>query len=169
VGSAGIVLVLLVAPMLVVFVVLEPPGAVVPVAVVVVVAAPGHVQDAVLQRSPHGPNPASHCSPPSGSHTSSPQRLENAMKGARIPADLAVKVAANRPHSSVIQPVRTALPLNPAHDFHRARTFVPLEVPRSRAFTGAHPLWTDTMRPTTPTTSCDGPSSAFESVVPGTT
>jgi len=52
------------------------------------------------------------------------------------------------------------------HDFQRARIFVPWPVARTLAFTGAHPLRTDTMRPATSTTSGDVPSSPGMSGVP---
>jgi len=161
VGTVGVVVVLvLVAPGAVVEL-----GSVVAVTVVVVVT-PAQLQ--AVQRPPHGPSPASHSSPPSASHTPSPQRLKAARNGFTIPSDLAVKVAARVRHCSMIVPVRTALPVRPGHAFQRARTFVPFAVARTRAFTGSHPLRTDTMRPEMPTMSGDGASSALASGVPAT-
>jgi hypothetical protein len=152
-----------------VVVLVEPPGAVVevwPTTVVVVVVAP--VQAQTVQRPPHGPNPPSHSSPPAASQTPSPQKLKLAMNGFAIPDFLAVNVPASVRHCSIIVPFSTAAPVRPGHDFHRTRTLVPFCVPRTRAFAGAQPLCTDTMRPSTVTTSGSGMSGAPVSAVPTT-
>lgn len=154
-----------------VVVVLEPPGWVVelgPVVpdTVVVVVAPAHVH--WLQSAPHGPSPASHASPASGSQMPSPQRLSDPRNGFAMPAVLAVKVAASVRHCSVMVATRIALPVIAGQDFHRARIFVPWLVARTLAFTGGQPLSTDTMRPATSTTSGDVASSPGMSAEPAT-
>jgi hypothetical protein len=156
VGMVGVVVVL-------------PPGTVVPLgAVVVVVVAPPALHAHALQRSPHGPSPASHSSPPDSSQMPSPQRLSVARNGFTMPADFAVNVPVNDRHCSMIVPVRIALPSTPGHDFQRARTFVPFAVPRIVAFTGLQPLSSAIVLPSTKMTSGGDASSASVSVVPGT-
>jgi hypothetical protein len=143
-------------------VVVEPPGSVVelgpvvPAPVVVVVTPePAHVH--ALQRSPHGPRPASHASPASGSQIPSPQELSEARNGRTMPAVLAVNVAAIAWHPSVIEPTSVALPVIEGHDFHFARILVPAREARTLALAASHPLRTDTMRSVMSTTS-DPPS-----------
>jgi hypothetical protein len=157
------------APGVVVVLVVPPPGIVVPLGeVVVVVVAPPALHVHALQRSPHGPSPASHSSPPASSQMPSPQRLSVARNGFTMPADFAVNVPVNERHCSIIVPVRIALPSTPGHDFQRARTFVPFAVPRSVALTGLQPLSSAIVLPSTRMTSGGVASSAPVSVVPGT-
>src|SRR5262249_32368061 len=102
-------------------VVVEPPGTVVTVVVVdppgcVGVDPPGMVEELgfvvpklvvvvvtptqvhAVQRSPHGPRPPSHSSPPASSQMPSPHRLSVARNGFAMPADFAVNVPLNERH-----------------------------------------------------------------------
>jgi hypothetical protein len=125
-------------------------GLVLPVTTVVVVTPP---QVHALQALPHGPEPASHSSPPSRSQMPSPQALSDPSTGFTIPSALAMNVADSVRHCSTITPTSRALPSIPAQDRHCARTFVPATLPRTRAFTGPQPLSIEIMRPSTWTTS----------------
>jgi hypothetical protein len=83
---------------------------------VVVVVTPPHEQ-ALQESLPQAPSPASHASPPPGSKIPSPQVLNEARNGFKMPDDLAVKVADIRWHSSVMKPERVAFPRKAGHDF----------------------------------------------------